>query len=101
MVGSASCTRTRTPARASSMAADSPFGPLPTTTASDIVEGYSARAKVACYLPRVRVLVVAALLTCSSALAGVPPDSEIRKILGARVGREDAGAVIVVGPMDD
>src|SRR5205823_13681009 len=34
MVGSASWTRTRRPARASSMAAERPLGPLPTTTAS-------------------------------------------------------------------
>jgi len=40
MVGSASSMRTRRPARASSMAAESPFGPLPTTTASGMVGGY-------------------------------------------------------------
>jgi len=48
MVSSASWTRTRSPARASSMAAESPFGPLPTTTASGMGEGYRAHAKLAC-----------------------------------------------------
>ena len=47
----------------------------------------------------VRILLAVVLLS-SSALARVPPDSEIRKILADRVGREDSGAGIVVGVID-
>jgi len=43
---------------------------------------------------------LALALISSSALAGLPADSEIRKILADRVGREDSGAGIVVGAID-
>jgi len=46
-----------------------------------------------------RVL-LAVLLISSRSLARVPADSEIRKILADRVGREDSGAGIVVGVID-
>uniref|UniRef100_Q01QS0 Beta-lactamase n=1 Tax=Solibacter usitatus (strain Ellin6076) TaxID=234267 RepID=Q01QS0_SOLUE len=43
---------------------------------------------------------ILSMLACSSALAQMPPDVEIRKILAERVGPENLGSTIVVGVID-
>src|SRR5579863_7457064 len=51
-------------------------------------------------LRRFTLLAAAAVLSCAAALAQVPSDAEIRKILADRVGAENAGVGIVVGVID-
>ena len=46
-------------------------------------------------------LVLAGVLTaCVAAMAQIPPDAEIRKILADRIGAENRGAALVVGVID-
>src|ERR1043166_3974180 len=49
---------------------------------------------------RSTLFIAAWILSCFSAFAQVPSDSEIRKILVERVGLENAGMAIVVGVID-